>query len=52
MLNKEKAMQIEYMIRKELGRFSLVELCESWEIDVDDFDEFLDCAFKYVALQD
>lgn len=51
MLTKEKAMQIDYMIRKELSRVSLVDLCEYWEMSVAELDEFLENALKYIDLQ-
>lgn len=52
MLNKEKADKIDYMIKKELQRNSLEELCEYWECSVDDFYEFLECAHRYIDLRD
>lgn len=49
-MNIETAKRIRYMIEKELGRWSLDELCEEWEISVDDFDEFLECAIRYAYM--
>lgn len=51
MLSEEKAKDIGYMIMKELSRNSLVDLCEYWGVTVEDFDEFIQCAFKYIDLQ-
>lgn len=48
----DKAKRIRYMIEKELGRWSLDELCEEWEISVDEFDEFLECAVHYVYMSE
>lgn len=52
MLSKEKARNITAMIRKECQRTSLTELCEYWGVTVEDFEEFLECAFYYIDLLD
>lgn len=49
-MTRKKAKSIAYMIEKELGRNSLVDLCEEWEIEVEEFDEFLECALKYIYM--
>ena len=52
MLTKDKSMQINYMIRKQLSRVPLIDLGELWEISADELDEFLENALKYIDLQD
>ena len=41
-----KAETIEYAIKKECQRFSLVEWCESWDITVEEFYRFLELGRK------
>ena len=41
-----KAETIEYAIKKECQRFSLVDWCESWDITVEEFYRFLDLGRK------
>lgn len=41
-----KAETIEYAIRKECQRFSLVEWCEEWGFSTDDFYKFLELGRK------
>lgn len=41
MNNKTKGETIAYAIKKECQRDSLVEWCESWEITLSDFYDFL-----------
>lgn len=50
MLNKDVAYTVAAMIRKECCRTSLKDLCEYWDITPDDFDLFLECAFRYIDL--
>lgn len=52
MLNKEVALTIAYAIRKQCSNFSLTDWCDNWGVAVEDFNEFLECALKYVDLQD
>ena len=37
-----KGEKIEYAIKKECQRFSLVEWCESWGITIEEFKRFLE----------
>lgn len=52
MLTKEKAENVAAMISKECCRISLVELCDYWDITPEDYDEFLEYAFRYIDLQE
>ena len=36
-----KGEKLEYAIKKECCKFSLVEWCYEWEVTIDDFEEFL-----------
>ena len=40
-MTKKVAERIRYMIEKELCRDSLVELCDVWEVDIDDVKKYL-----------
>ena len=40
-MKKSTAETIAYAIKKECQRSSLYDWCESWEITIDEFDEFL-----------
>lgn len=51
MLSKSKAETISYMIEKELSRVSLVDMCEYWQVTIEEFEEFLDYAFRYIDLK-
>lgn len=51
MLSKSKAETISYMIKKELSRVSLVDMCKYWEVTVEEFEEFLEYVFRYIDLQ-
>ena len=45
-MNKDKAETIAYAIRKECQRSSLYDWCESWDITIDEFEEFLSNGIK------
>ena len=36
-----KGETLEYAIKKECRKFSLVEWCDGWGVTIDDFEEFL-----------
>lgn len=36
-----KGEKLEYAIKKECCKFSLVEWCSKWRITIDEFEEFL-----------
>ena len=41
-----KGERICYAIDKEVCRFSLVEWCEEWGIDKDDYEKFMEAGAK------
>lgn len=41
-----KGERISYAIDKEVCRYSLVEWCEEWGIDMDDYEKFLEAGAK------
>ena len=45
-MSKDKAETIAYAIRKECQRSSLYDWCESWDITIDEFEEFLSNVIK------
>ena len=45
-MNKDKAETIAYAIRKECQKDSLYDWCESWDITIDEFEEFLSNGIK------
>lgn len=45
-MSKDKAEKIAYAIKKECQRYSLYDWCESWEITIDEFEEFLSNGIK------
>ena len=45
-MSKDKAETIAYAIRKECQRSSLYDWCESWDITIDEFEEFLSNGIK------
>lgn len=52
MLDKEVGINIAYAIRKKCSKYDLTEWCDYWGFAVEDFDEFLESALKYIDLQD
>ena len=40
-MKKSTAETIAYAIQKECRRMSLYDWCDSWDITIDEFDEFL-----------
>lgn len=49
-LTESKARKVMHMIEKECCRNSLEELCEYWDVTVDEFDLFLEYAMRYIDL--
>lgn len=47
-MTKDAAERIYSMIYKEICRYSLMDLCESWGVSEDDVDEFMDAALRAV----
>lgn len=45
-MKKSTAETISYAIKKECQRISLSDWCDSWEITVDEFYEFLTLAVE------
>ena len=45
-MSRDKAETIAYAIRKECQRNSLYDWCESWDITIDEFEEFLSNGIK------
>ena len=45
-MSKDKAETIAYAIKKECQRSSLYDWCESWDITIDEFEEFLSNGIK------
>ena len=45
-MNKDKAETIAYAIRKECQKDSLYDWCETWDIAIDEFEEFLSNGIK------
>ena len=45
-MSRDKAETIAYAIRKECQRISLCDWCESWDITIDEFEEFLSNGIK------
>ena len=45
-MSRDKAETIAYAIRKECQKDSLYEWCESWDITIDEFEEFLSNGIK------
>ena len=43
----EKAKEVRYMIDKEMCRHSLADICENWEISIEEYDEFMNGAMIY-----
>ncbi len=41
-----KGERISYAINKEVCRFSLVDWCEEWGIDMDDYEKFMEAGEK------
>ena len=50
-MDLEKAKTIKYMIEKECQRQDLSEICEYWDVTVDEFNEFLEGAINYFDMQ-
>ena len=40
-MSRDKAETIAYAIRKECQKDSLYDWCETWDITIDEFEEFL-----------
>ena len=40
-MSRDKAKTIAYAIRKECQKYSLYDWCETWDITIDEFEEFL-----------
>ena len=40
-MSRDKAETIAYAIKKECQRSSLYDWCETWDITIDEFEEFL-----------
>ena len=40
-MSKDKAETIAYAIRKECQKYSLYDWCKSWNITIEEFEEFL-----------
>lgn len=36
-----KGERLEYAIKKECRKFSLVQWCNEWKVTIDEFEEFL-----------
>ena len=45
-MSRDKAETIAYAIKKECQRSSLYDWCESWDITIDEFEEFLENGIK------
>lgn len=50
MLTNDKVDRITRMITEECSRFSLAELCEYWEVTIEEFETFLRYAGNYASL--
>ena len=40
-MSRDKAETIAYAIRKECQKYALYDGCETWDITIDEFEEFL-----------
>jgi hypothetical protein len=45
-MTKERAEAVSYMIAKTCQKDSLADLCEYWDVTIDEFYEFLELALK------
>lgn len=45
-MKRDKAETIAYAIKKECQRISLYDWCETWEITIEEFEEFLKNGIK------
>ena len=51
-MKKSTAETIAYAIRKECQRMSLYDWCDSWDITIDEFDEFLALAVNNAEVEE
>ena len=51
-MNKSTAETIAYAIRKECQIMSLYYGCDSWDITIDEFDEFLALAVSNAEVEE
>ena len=51
-MSRDKAETIAYAIRKECQKDSLYEWCESWDITIEEFEEFLANGIRGVSRND
>lgn len=51
-MKKSTAETIAYAIKKECQKMSLYDWCDSWEITIDEFEEFLEIAVNNAETQE
>ncbi len=51
-MKKSTAETIAYAIKKECQRMSLYDWCDSWDITIDEFEEFLELAVNNAETQE
>lgn len=52
MLNKEIADKVVRLIENKCYGFDFEDACEYYGITYQEFDEFIECAYKYIDLQE
>jgi hypothetical protein len=52
MLTKEVADKVVRLIENKCYYFDFEDACEYYGITSSDFDEFIECAYRYIDLQD
>ena len=45
-MSRDKAETVAYAITKECQKYSLYDWCETWDITIDEFEEFLSNGIK------
>lgn len=51
-MKKSTAETIAYAIKKECQRMSLYDWCDTWDITIDEFEEFLELAVNNAEPQE
>ena len=52
MMTRDTATKVAHMIYKELSRWSLMEMCENWDVTPEDLDEFISIVYEVVGDSD